>query len=223
MNFILTRIFACVLILCGYIVTRRSTILRITFGIFWMFALGGGSVVSQAQRSPALLEKKPEQVMQSINFGQPEPLFSCDTALFGQKPGVAYPLASRYKEIPHQTEEDRAAKRRLAPSESQFVKSFRVGAMASYTARVCFLFLILRGYNGDTLDAQELETSPGCTRPPCLAQTISIESSNTTTYSVLTIAPSGESICIMAIGLEGMNQRKRPSFSSSSISLRSQE
>ena len=74
MNFIITRIFACALILYGYIVTRRSAILRITFGIFWIYALGAGSAPSKAQSSPAPGEKKPEQVTQPINFRQPEPL-----------------------------------------------------------------------------------------------------------------------------------------------------
>src|SRR5260370_37009195 len=85
-----------------------------------------------------------------------------------------------------------------------------------------FCFQFLHSYNGNKPDAQELETSPGCTCPPCLVQTISIESSNTTISLVPTIAHSAESICITAIGVVGMNPRKLPSFSSSSISLSSQ-
>ena len=53
---------------------RRSTAFSISFGVVWMIALGGGSAASQAQSNPAPAEKKTEQVVQPINFRQPEPL-----------------------------------------------------------------------------------------------------------------------------------------------------
>ena len=53
---------------------RRSTTFSISFGIVWMVALAGGSAASQAQSNPAPGEKKTEQVVQPINFRQPEPL-----------------------------------------------------------------------------------------------------------------------------------------------------
>jgi hypothetical protein len=53
---------------------RRSTTFSISFGIVWMIALGGGSAASQAQSNPAPGNKKTEQVVQPINFRQPEPL-----------------------------------------------------------------------------------------------------------------------------------------------------
>src|ERR1700693_515237 len=53
---------------------RRSTTFSISFGIVWMIALAGGSASSQAQSNPAPDEKKTEQVVQPINFRQPEPL-----------------------------------------------------------------------------------------------------------------------------------------------------
>ena len=53
---------------------RRSTAFSISCGVVWMMALGGGSATSQAQSNPAPAEKKTEQVVQPINFRQPEAL-----------------------------------------------------------------------------------------------------------------------------------------------------
>src|SRR6266481_2981015 len=61
--------------------------------------------------------------------------------------------------------------------------------------------------------------SQGSTHPKCLAQTKNTESSSTMTSSVPTTAPSGASISITDTGFEGMNPRKKRSFSLSTISL----
>src|SRR5216684_2592977 len=140
-------------------------------------------------------------------------IFKRFRTLWPKHGGVGYPLTSRNKGILSELNKDRAAKHRVAPSKSQLAEPPCVSASAAATGRVSFLFPI-----SPHVQWQQAR----CTCPPCLVQTISIESSNTTTSSVPTIAPSGEIICITAIGFVGMNPRKRPSFSSSSTSLSSQ-